>query len=335
MELGFGIFLYYACLSGMTKWFPQHALRFSSFLFGFYLFGFEFSYLLLAALLLLFLERSLSPHVGVRERGLAYFLILIAIVQLLASIEHTIIGLSFLFLRFIASLESIKIGSIFNNVVSLTSPTLLLCGPVQSIELDKSNAKGDFSTFLQKSALGLLFIFCSFIFLRVSPPLLDQYSSAEGASLIAEAWLFGLIFLIGLYFNFSGFIILVSSGRRICGQCTLDNFDSPWKSKSFTEFWRRWHISLGLIVQKNIFLPLSIYFGRSVIGSRNGMYFATFISFALLGIWHGPSLNFVYFGIIHGSMVVLERFTNAIVSQFIFVIVNPLSFYVFMYGYFS
>jgi D-alanyl-lipoteichoic acid acyltransferase DltB (MBOAT superfamily) len=184
------------------------------------------------------------------------------------------------------------------------------------------------------SVQSILLIYFSYMFLRASLPNLDAFISLTWMHQLLTYWLFGLIFLVGLFLNFYGFIKLVESGRTLLGLATIKNFDKPWMAKSFGEFWRRWHISLGVLIRQILFNPLAIFFGRKY-GAKVGIALASFISFLLLGLWHGQSIFFLYFGIIQGGMVAIEGYLSIRLRAVLFFLINPISFCIFSYGFFA
>ena len=85
----------------------------------------------------------------------------------------------------------------------------------------------------------------------------------------------------------------------------LENFNYPYISKSITEFWRRWHISLSTWFKEYLYVPLG---GNRVSKLRN--YFNLFVVFLATGIWHGASWNFVFWGLWHGFFIIFEKITG-------------------------
>ncbi len=117
-----------------------------------------------------------------------------------------------------------------------------------------------------------------------------------------DAWfgLFGYAFQI--YFDFSGYSDMALGLALMLGFVLIQNFDSPYKAQSITEFWRRWHISLSTWLRDYLYLPLG--------GNRKGprrTYVNLMAVMLLGGLWHGASWNFVIWGAIHGTMLAFER----------------------------
>ena len=119
------------------------------------------------------------------------------------------------------------------------------------------------------------------------------------------AWLAIITYTLQIYFDFSGYSDMAIGLSRMFGFNFHENFNYPYISKSFTEFWRRWHISLSLWFRDYVYIPLG--------GNRKGEFrlFLNLITvFFLTGLWHGASWNFIVWGMIHGFFMLLERIVN-------------------------
>lgn len=116
------------------------------------------------------------------------------------------------------------------------------------------------------------------------------------------AWLGLFLFFLQLYFDFSGYSDMAIGLGRMFGFRFLPNFHYPYISKSLTEFWQRWHISLSTWFRDYLFLPLGGYRG-----SKLRSYLHLLIVFVLCGLWHGASWNFLFFGLYQGAFLVFER----------------------------
>ena len=111
-----------------------------------------------------------------------------------------------------------------------------------------------------------------------------------------------VLFAFQIYCDFSGYSDIAIGAARTMGFDLMKNFDSPYLSKSITEFWRRWHISLSTWFRDYVYVPLG--------GSRNGKYrtyYNLFIVFLVSGLWHGAAMTFVIWGMIHGVIIVIEK----------------------------
>lgn len=124
-----------------------------------------------------------------------------------------------------------------------------------------------------------------------------------GSAGILESWYGLFAYAFQIYFDFSAYSDMAIGLGLMLGFVFAKNFDSPYCSRSITEFWRRWHISLSSWLRDYLYIPLG--------GNRRGPV-RTYINLALVmllgGLWHGASWNFVIWGAIHGGMLCFERF---------------------------
>ncbi len=114
-----------------------------------------------------------------------------------------------------------------------------------------------------------------------------------------------LFFSFQIYCDFSGYSDIAIGAAKTLGIDLMKNFNRPYLSKSITEFWQRWHISLSSWFRDYLYIPLG--------GNRKGKFSAMrnmFIVFLLSGLWHGANWTFVIWGSIHGILVLFERITN-------------------------
>ncbi|MGQ0829909.1 MAG: MBOAT family O-acyltransferase [Bacteroidota bacterium] len=116
------------------------------------------------------------------------------------------------------------------------------------------------------------------------------------------AWAMSIGYTMQLYFDFSGYSDMAIGLCRMMGFTIPENFNFPYISKSITEFWRRWHISLGNWMRNYLYIPLG---GNK--GSTFGTYLNLWIVFLVSGFWHGAGWNFILWGIFHGFFLVIER----------------------------
>src|SRR5258708_9332735 len=124
----------------------------------------------------------------------------------------------------------------------------------------------------------------------------------DGQLTTPVAWLGVLCYTLQIYFDFSGYSDMAIGLARMFGFRFLENFEHPYASRSITEFWRRWHISLSRFFRDYLYIPLG--------GNRHGdarTYANLMIVFFLCGLWHGASWAFVAWGLYHGAFLVIER----------------------------
>lgn len=117
------------------------------------------------------------------------------------------------------------------------------------------------------------------------------------------AWWCILGYTFQIYFDFSGYSDMAIGIGRMLGFSFPENFDNPYTSRSITEFWRRWHITLGAFMREYLYIPL----GGSRVEKKSRMYFNLWFVFLMSGLWHGASWNFVLWGAFHGIFLVIER----------------------------
>lgn len=122
---------------------------------------------------------------------------------------------------------------------------------------------------------------------------------------VATAWLGAIAYTLQIYFDFSGYSDMAIGLGRMFGFHFAENFNYPYVSGSITEFWRRWHISLGMWFRNYVYIPLG---GNRVKKSR--LILNLFVVWLLTGIWHGANWTFVIWGLIYFVLLVIEKFTN-------------------------
>ena len=112
-----------------------------------------------------------------------------------------------------------------------------------------------------------------------------------------------LCYTLQLYYDFSGYSDIAIGISNCFGFEIKENFNFPYISSSITEFWRRWHISLGTWFREYLYIPLG--------GNKKGnIYLNLFIVFLITGIWHGARWNYIIWGGIHGLFIILERYLS-------------------------
>jgi alginate O-acetyltransferase complex protein AlgI len=116
------------------------------------------------------------------------------------------------------------------------------------------------------------------------------------------AWFAAIAYTLQIYFDFSGYSDMAIGIGRMIGFRFPENFNNPYVSESITDFWRRWHITLGSWMRNYLYIPLG---GNRVSPMR--LYFNLWLVFLLSGLWHGASWNFIFWGAWHGFFLVIER----------------------------
>ncbi|HPE35314.1 MAG TPA: MBOAT family O-acyltransferase [Bacteroidales bacterium] len=117
------------------------------------------------------------------------------------------------------------------------------------------------------------------------------------------AWIGILAYTFQIYFDFSGYSDMAIGLGRMIGFTFPENFNNPYVSRSITEFWRRWHITLGTWMRDYLYIPL----GGNRVNTKRRLYFNLWFVFLISGLWHGASWNFVIWGAFHGLFLILDR----------------------------
>ena len=120
-------------------------------------------------------------------------------------------------------------------------------------------------------------------------------------------WMYAIAFTLNIYFDFSGYSDMAIGLGRILGFHFIENFNYPYLSKSITEFWRRWHMSLGSWFRDYIYIPMG---GNRV---RKARWIINILTvWMLTGLWHGAAWNFVLWGLLFAALLLLEKFIPAL-----------------------
>ena len=135
----------------------------------------------------------------------------------------------------------------------------------------------------------------------------------SGLSMIS-AWIIVLAFSFQIYFDFSGYCDIAIGLGKLLGFSLPENFNFPYQAKSFSEFWKRWHITLSQFFRDYVYIPLG--------GNKNGLvktYRNLWITFLLTSLWHGANYNFLLWGVIHGLFLSIEKvFSNSRTFSLVF-----------------
>ena len=132
--------------------------------------------------------------------------------------------------------------------------------------------------------------------------LLMKLFRQSGEPSVLFYWMYAIAFTLNIYFDFSGYSDMAIGLGRIFGFHFIENFNYPYLSKSVTEFWRRWHISLGSWFRDYVYIPMG---GNRVGKSR--WVFNILTVWMLTGLWHGAAWNFVLWGLMFAVLLLLEK----------------------------
>ncbi len=148
---------------------------------------------------------------------------------------------------------------------------------------------------------------------------------------VAGSWLYVFSYMLQIYFDFSGYSDMAIGLGKILGFSFLENFNYPFISKSVTEFWRRWHMSLGSWFRDYVYIPM----GGNRVGKLR-LVFNIFTVWLLTGFWHGAEWNFIIWGIYFAILLMAEKFfllkyldKSKVISRFYLIFAAAVSFAVF------
>jgi D-alanyl-lipoteichoic acid acyltransferase DltB (MBOAT superfamily) len=119
-----------------------------------------------------------------------------------------------------------------------------------------------------------------------------------------ETWVFSIAYTLQIYFDFSGYSDMALGSARMLGIEIPRNFNVPFRAKTVTEFWQRWHISLSAFITTYLYTPILRNF-RKATPAKAAV--ATLIAMGIAGLWHGPALTFVVFGLLHGAGLAVNQ----------------------------
>ena len=180
----------------------------------------------------------------------------------------------------------------------------LIAGPIVRYS-DVDRQLGERTHTLDKTALGIRrFILGLAKKILIADALAAFCSdfSASGEKSVLFFWLYAIAFSLQIYFDFSGYSDMAIGLGKIFGFDFLENFNYPFISGSITEFWRRWHMSLGSWFRDYVYIPL----GGNRVSKARGL-FNIFVVWMLTGFWHGASWNFIFWGLFFAVCLLAEK----------------------------
>ena len=220
------------------------------------------------------------------------------------------IGISFYTFQIISYIvdvykDKVKVQKSFLKLATYVSLfPQLIAGPIvryEVIENELDNRKlsfEDFSIGVRRFTIGLA---KKVLIANMLGELCTKFSLVDERSIVLY-WIFAISYMLQIYFDFSAYSDMAIGLGRMFGFHFLENFDYPYISKSITEFWRRWHISLGSWFRDYVYIPLGGNRVSKIKHLRNIL-----IVWLLTGIWHGASWNFVIWGLMFGIILIIEK----------------------------
>ena len=180
----------------------------------------------------------------------------------------------------------------------------LIAGPiVRYADVEKELSKREYS--FEKFSLGVRRFIIGLskkVLIANSLGELCQIFLDTGEKSVAFYWIYGVAFTLQIYFDFSAYSDMAIGLGKMLGFEFLENFNYPYISKSITEFWRRWHISLGSWFRDYVYIPLG--------GNRVGkikLIRNIFVVWILTGLWHGADWTFITWGLLFGVLLIIEK----------------------------
>lgn len=160
---------------------------------------------------------------------------------------------------------------------------------------------------------------------------LCEIFKASGDKSVTFFWIYAVAFCLHIYFDFSGYSDMAIGLGKILGFDFLENFNYPYISKSITEFWRRWHISLGTWFRDYVYFPLG---GSRV--KKGRLVFNILVVWMLTGFWHGADWTFIVWGLYFAVLLIIEKTfllsflkRSRIISRIYVLILISISFVIF------
>ena len=220
------------------------------------------------------------------------------------------IGISFYTFQIISYLIDVYNGKVKvqKNIINLATYVSLfpqlVAGPIvryQTVEKELDDRVHSFNNFaygIRRFSIGL----AKKVLIANALGELCNKAFALNETTIIFYWIFGISYMLQLYFDFSAYSDMAIGLGRIFGFNFPENFNYPYISKSITEFWRRWHISLSTWFKDYVYIPLG--------GNRDGKYKQIrniLIVWLLTGIWHGANWTFLIWGLLFGIILIIEK----------------------------
>lgn len=180
----------------------------------------------------------------------------------------------------------------------------LIAGPIvryETIEKELDSRTSNFENFAYGVRRFVIGLGKKVLIANMLGELCDVFSTTNEKSILFY-WIFAISYSLQIYFDFSAYSDMAIGLGRMFGFHFLENFNYPYISKSITEFWRRWHMSLSSWFRDYVYIPLG--------GNRKGTILLVrnvFIVWALTGIWHGANWTFVIWGLMFGIMLIIEK----------------------------
>lgn len=214
--------------------------------------------------------------------------------------------------------------SFLNYGLFVTFFPKLVAGPIQRASelLEQLKTRQPFkSEFISEGLKRMLYgLFLKVVFADNISSIVDEGFAANPANITAlDVWMLSFLFGFQIYFDFSAYSHIAVGVAKMMGINIPENFNYPYIASSFKDFWKRWHISLSSWIRDYLYLPLSgvkvvkttgtggIGEGLETTSTQRAKNKALFLTWAIMGLWHGANWTFVFWGLYHATMIFMER----------------------------
>ena len=231
------------------------------------------------------------------------------------------VGISFYTLRIISCAYDVYSGkadsvpSFCDYVLYVSLFTQILSGPVMRLN-DFSRQIDSLGFDLEGARYGAFMILTGLLKKLVVANMASSYVASVHSNIARVPalclWMGAFLYAVEIYADFSGYSDISNGLMRIAGIRVLDNFNAPYFSHGFGDFWRRWHISFSSWLRDYVYIPLG--------GSRCSSFrhfVNLMITFIVSGLWHGAGMNFVFWGVCHGLLAYVSPKLKALRNPFV------------------
>ena len=204
--------------------------------------------------------------------------------------------------------------NILNVALYISLFPQLIAGPIvryETVAEEIENRKETWNDFLDGFTRFILGLSKKVLISNTLSVFADTAFSSIGTVSVAGSWLGALCYTFQIFFDFSGYSDMAIGLGRMFGFHFLENFNFPYISRSITEFWRRWHISLGSFFRDYVYFPLG---GSRV--SKPRLIRNLFVVWLLTGIWHGANWTFLLWGIMYFILLTAENTERRVFFQY-------------------
>lgn len=221
------------------------------------------------------------------------------------------IGISFYTFQILSYIIDVYRGKVKvqKNILKLATYVSLfpqlIAGPIvryETVEEELSNRTHSFEKFSNGVTRFVIGLAKKVLIANALGELCSIFLASEETTVVFY-WMYGIAYSMQIYFDFSAYSDMAIGLGKIFGFTFLENFDYPYISKSITEFWRRWHISLGSWFRDYVYIPLG---GNRV--SKIKLLRNIFVVWFLTGMWHGANWTFIVWGLMFGIILTIEKF---------------------------